>query len=96
MIFEIVFGIICFVWGVVILTGKVDKWLIYGGKKQMNEKRFRLITGIGNLLGGSLFFLGGCFGCDSIILVLLAILSIVIITLQYTWCRKLPENQTNR
>ena len=94
MVFEIVFGIICFVWGVVILTGKVDKWLIYGGKKQMNEKRFRLITGIGNLLGGSLFFLGGCFGCDSIILVLLAILSIVIITLQNTWCRKIPENQT--
>ena len=94
MIFEIVFGIICFVWGVVILTGKVDKWLIYGGKKQMNEKRFRLITGIGNLLGGSLFFLGGCFGCDSIILVLLAILSIVITTLQNTWCRKMPENQT--
>ena len=94
MVFEIVFGIICFVWGVVILTGKVDKWLIYGGKKQMNEKRFRLITGIGNLLGGSLFFLGGCFGCDSIILVLLAILSIVIITLQNTWCRKMPENQT--
>ncbi|MBR3567952.1 MAG: hypothetical protein IKN94_06730 [Salinivirgaceae bacterium] len=94
MIFEIVFGIICFVWGVVILTGKVDKWLIYGGKKQMNEKQFRLITGIGNLLGGSLFFLGGCFGCDSIILVLLAILSIVIITLQNTWCRKMPENQT--
>ncbi len=93
MIFEIVFGIICFVWGVVILTGKVDKWLIYPFKK-INIKRFRLITGIGNLLGGSLFFLGGCFGCDSIILVLLAILSIVIITLQNTWCRKMPENQT--
>lgn len=93
MVFEIVFGILAFVVGIVVLTGKVDKWLIYP-LKQTNEKRFRLITGIGNLLGGSLFFLGGCFGCDSIILVLLAILSIVIITLQNTWCRKIPETQT--
>ena len=92
MIFEIVFGVICFVWGVVILTGKVDKWLIYGGKKQMNEKRFRLITGIGNLLGGFLFILDVCFGYNTIFLGALAILVVVIITLQYTWCRKLPEN----
>lgn len=93
MIFEIVFGIICFVWGVVILTGKVDKWLIYPFKK-INIKRFRLVTGIGNLLGGFLFILDVCFGYNTIFLGALAILVVVIITLQYTWCRKIPETQT--
>ena len=94
MIFEIVFGVICFVWGVVILTGKVDKWLIYPFKK-INIKRFRLITGIGNLLGGFLFILDGCFGgYNTILFVMIAILVVVIIALQYTWSRKIPENQT--
>ncbi len=93
MIFEIVFGVICFVWGVVILTGKVDKWLIYPFKK-INIKRFRLITGIGNLLGGFLFALESYFGHNTIFFVMIAILVVVIITLQYTWCRKIPEIQT--
>ena len=93
MIFEIVFGVICFVWGVVILTGKVDKWLIYPFKK-INIKRFRLITGIGNLLGGFLFILESYFGHNTIFFVMIAILVVVIIALQYTWCRKMPENQT--
>ena len=91
MIFEIVFGIICFVWGVVILTGKVDKWLIYAGK-QMNEKRLRYVSGIGYLLGGVLFTLEGFLGYNSIFLALFWVWFIVLITLQYTWCRKSPEN----
>ena len=95
MIFEIVLGVIFIVWGIVILTGKVDKWLIYPFKK-INIKRFRLITGIGNLLGGFLFILDVCFGHNSIFLALFWVLFIVVIALQYTWCRKLPENQTNR
>ena len=93
MVFEIVFGILAFVVGIVVLTGKVDKWLIYP-LKQTNEKRFRLVTGIGNLLGGFLFALESYFGHNTIFFVMIAILVVVIITLQYTWCRKIPEIQT--
>ena len=93
MILGIVFGVIFIVWGIVILTGKVDKWLIYSGK-QMNEKRLRYVSGIGNLLGGFLFALKSYFGHNTIFFVMIAILVVVIITLQNTWCRKMPENQT--
>ncbi len=93
MILGIVFGVIFIVWGIVILTGKVDKWLIYSGK-QMNEKRLRYVSGIGYLLGGVLFTLEGCLGHNSITYFLIGVLLIVILTLQYTWCRKMPENQT--
>lgn len=91
MIIEIVVGVLFFVWGIIILLGKVDKWLIYP-IKQINTKRFRVVKGIGNLLGGFLFILDVCFGYNTIFLGALAILVVVIITLQYTWCRKLPEN----
>lgn len=95
MIAEIVLGVIFIVWGIVILTGKVDKWLIYSGK-QMNEKRLRLVRGLCCLLGGVWFILEGCFGFDTniIFLVPLAILCIVTAILEYTWCRKMPETQT--
>lgn len=95
MIFEIVFGILAFVVGIVILTGKVDKWLIYPSK-QTNEKRFRLVTGIAYLSGGVWFILIGYFGYNAIFLALFWVWFIVLITLQYTWCRMSPENQTNR
>lgn len=95
MVFEIVLGAFAFVTGVVVLTSKVDKWLIYP-LKTINEKRFRLVTGIGYLLAGVLFIVEGCFGRNAIFLTLFWLLFIVVIALQYTWCRKLPENQTNR
>ena len=91
MILGIVFGVISFVWGVVVLTGRVDKWLIYAGK-QMNEKRLRYVSGIGYLLGGVLFTLEGFLGYNSITNMLIWVFFIVILTLQYTWCRKMPEN----
>lgn len=92
--FWIIFGALAFVIGVVVLTGKVDKWLVYP-LKQTNIKRFRLVTGIGYLLGGIYFILTGCFGHYATSSALFWVLFfVVIITLQYTWCRKMPENQT--
>ena len=91
MIIEIVVGVLFFVWGIIILLGKVDKWLIYPGNK-INMKRFRIVRGIGYLLGGFLFILDVCFGYNTIFLALFWIWFIVLITLQYTWCRKSPEN----
>lgn len=90
MVFEIVFGILAFVVGIVVLTGKVDKWLIYP-LKQTNEKRFRLVTGIAYLSGGVWFILE-YFGYNVVSSALFWIWFIVLITLQYTWCRKSPEN----
>lgn len=93
--FWIIFGAIAFVLGFIVLLGKVDKWLVYP-LKQTNIKRFRLVTGIGYLLAGVCFILIGYFGYNAIFLALFWVLYFVVITLQYTWCRKNPENQTNR
>ena len=87
----IILGAKVFVLGIITLLGKIDKWLIYP-LKQANIKRFRLVTGIGYLLAGVCFILNGSFGYNAIIFQLFWILFIVVITLQYTWCRKLPEN----
>ncbi|MBR4619634.1 MAG: hypothetical protein IKO46_01495 [Salinivirgaceae bacterium] len=92
MVFEIVeifIGVIFFVWGIIILLGKIDKWLFYSGK-QINMKRFRIVRGAESLLGGVWFVTNHLLG--NLSTVLLAILIIVPLFLQFTWCRKLPEN----
>ena len=88
-IVEIVVGVILFVWGIIILLGKDDRWLIYPGNK-INAKRFRIVKGVSNLLLGVGF--ATLQLVDDFITILLGILIIVAIILQLTWCRKNPEN----
>ena len=89
MIIGIVIGVIYFVLGIIILLGKDDRWLIYPGNK-INAKRFRIVKGVSNLLLGVGF--ATLQLVDDFITILLGILIIVTVILQYTWCRKNPEN----
>ena len=89
MIIEIVIGVIFFVLGIIILLGKDDRWLIYPGNK-INAKRFRIVKGVSNLLLGVGF--ATLQLVDDFITILLGILIIVAIILQFTWCRKNPDN----
>ena len=89
MIIEIVIGVIFFVLGIIILLGKDDRWLIYPGNK-INAKRFRIVKGVSNLLLGVGF--ATLQLVDDFITILLGILIIVTIILQFTWCRKNPDN----
>ena len=88
MIIEIVVGVLFFVWGIIILLGKVDKWLIYPGNK-INMKRFRIVRGVSNLLLGVGF--ATLQLVDGFVTCLLGIL-IVAFILNLTWCRKNPDN----
>ena len=88
MIIEIVVGVLFFVWGIIILLGKVDKWLIYP-IKQINTKRFRVVKGVSNLLLGVGF--ATLQLVDGFVTCLLGIL-IVAFILNLTWCRKNPDN----
>ncbi len=89
MIIGIVIGVIFFVLGIIILLGKDDRWLIYPGNK-INAKRFRIVKGVSNLLLGVGF--ATLQLVDDFITILLGILIIVTVILQYTWCKKNPEN----
>ena len=89
MIIEIVIGVILFVLGIIILLGKVDKWLTYTGK-QINMRRLRLVRGAEYILFG-VWFATNRLVAD-FYFVLFAILIIVTIILQFTWCRKNPDN----
>lgn len=92
-IIEIVVGVLFFVWGIIILLGKDDKWLIYP-IKQINTKRFRVVKGVSNLLLGVGFATLQLVD-DSyhvIIEILFCIVLIVTVILQYTWCKKNPDN----
>ncbi len=89
MIIEIVVGVLFFVWGIIILLGKVDKWLIYP-IKQINTKRFRVVKGVSNLLLGVGF--ATLQLVDGFVTCLLGILIIVAFILNLTWCRKNPDN----
>ena len=89
MIIEIVVGVLFFVWGIIILLGKVDKWLIYPGNK-INMKRFRIVRGVSNLLLGVGF--ATLQLVDGFVTCLLGILIIVAFILNLTWCRKNPDN----
>ena len=89
MIIGIVIGVIFFVLGIIILLGKDDRWLIYPGNK-INAKRFRIVKGVSNLLLGVGF--ATLQLVDDFITILLGILIIVTIILQFTWCRKNPDN----
>ncbi|MBO7143842.1 MAG: hypothetical protein J6W13_03345 [Salinivirgaceae bacterium] len=89
MIIEIVVGVLFFVWGIIILLGKVDKWLIYP-IKQINTKRFRVVKGVSNLLLGVGF--ATLQLVDGFVTCLLGILIIVAFILHLTWCRKNPDN----
>ena len=89
MIIEIVIGVIFFVLGIIILLGKDDRWLIYPGNK-INAKRFRIVKGVSNLLLGVGF--ATLQLVDDFITILLGILIIVAIILQFTWCKKNPDN----
>ena len=88
MIIEIVVGVLFFVWGIIILLGKVDKWLIYP-IKQINTKRFRVVKGVSNLLLGVGF--ATLQLVDGFVTCLLGIL-IIVAFLNLTWCRKNPDN----
>ena len=88
MIIEIVVGVLFFVWGIIILLGKADKWLIYP-IKQINTKRFRVVKGVSNLLLGVGF--ATLQLVDGFVTCLLGIL-IVAFILNLTWCRKNPDN----
>ena len=89
MIIGIVIGVIFFVLGIIILLGKDDRWLIYPGNK-INAKRFRRVKGVSNLLLGVGFATLQLVG--DFITILLGILIIVTVILQYTWCKKNPDN----
>ena len=89
MIIGIVIGVTFFVLGIIILLGKDDRWLIYLGNK-INAKRFRIVKGVSNLLLGVGF--ATLQLVDDFITILLGILIIVAIILQFTWCRKNPDN----
>lgn len=93
MIIGIVIGVIFFVLGIIILLGKDDRWLIYPGNK-INAKRFRIVKGVSNLLLGVGFATLQLVD-DSyhvIIEILFWIVLIVTVILQYTWCKKNPDN----
>ena len=89
MVVWIVIGVTFFVLGIIILLGKDDRWLIYPGNK-INAKRFRIVKGVSNLLLGVGF--ATLQLVDDFITILLGILIIVAIILQFTWCRKNPDN----
>ncbi|MBO4603047.1 MAG: hypothetical protein J5651_07800 [Salinivirgaceae bacterium] len=93
MVVWIVIGVTFFVLGIIILLGKDDKWLIYPGK-QINTKRYRIVSGVSNLLCGVWFATNHLVG-DSyhvIIEILFWIVLIVTVILQNTWCKKNPDN----
>ena len=88
MIIEIVVGVLFFVWGIIILLGKVDKWLIYPGNK-INMKRFRIVSGVENICGGAWLATLQLFGDFFTILLVIIVVAFI---LQFTWCRKNPDN----
>ena len=108
MVFEIVeifIGVIFFVWGIIILLGKIDKFIaIYRNaseeeRKRINIKRLRLVHAV--------TFWAICAICmvlprlpihesagikTLIIMGIFLAVCTVSITLSFTWCKKKTEN----